>query len=1066
MKRKLVLLLACLLIGIGFVTAQTSTVSGVVTSEEDGQPIVGASVLVKGTSLGAVTDIDGKFSIANVPNSAKALQISFIGMQSQEVVIRPGTIRVILKTDSEMLDEVMVVAYGTAKKSSFTGSASQVNADKIDAHVATSVTSALAGSTPGVQYMSSNGDPTSNSPTIRIRGIGSMSASNSPLYVVDGVPYDGPLNAINPQDVESMTVLKDAAANAIYGARGANGVILITTKKGRSGDAEVKFDAKWGSNSRLIPQYDVITDPGQYYEEVYKKLFNSRYYNGSSLAASYAFADRALLDAGNGGLGYLVYTVPEGEKLIGTNFKLNPNATLGYSDGEYYYQPDDWYDETYHNSFRQEYNISVSGATDRLNYYAGAGFLQDGGIVNNSELKRYTGRMNVDYQVKKWFKIGTNMNYSHTDSSKPSYSTDSYMSSGNLFYIVNNMGPIYPLYVRNADGSIKTDNGRVVYDSNQTNQVRPSVVGNAVRDNEYNDTKTYREIFTGKWTATLTPVEGLTLTANLGANTDNLRYNALYSQFGAYSAQDGVAEVYSTRQFGVNTQYLANYKASFADIHNIDILAGYEQYKYKYQYLYGSNDHLYDPLIGELGNATGTSNKSLNSYTDNYMTEGFLARVQYDLMEKYFLSASYRRDASSRFAKGHRWGNFGSVGMAWLLSKEKFMDNVDWIDELKLKASYGIQGNDNLLSYYPYADMYSASYNETTGEYSVTLTQKGNDELTWETSHAFNVGADFSFFGNRLSGTVEYFTRKTTDLLYDKPTPLSSGIVTGSYPTNIGSIMNKGFEITLDGVAFKNRNIELGVNLNLSHYKNEITSLDPSVAENGIKGSYYIYKIGGSLYQAYLYKYAGVNEDGKAMYYKEVAGDDGSSTIETTTNFDEATQFDCGTTLPDLYGGIGFTFRAYGFDLSAQCSFQLGGKIYDGTYQSLMWTSDQCVGSALHKDILKSWTPENRNSDIPRWDGDVSVGQSAIDRFLTSSDYLSLNNVTLGYTFPRSQLTRLGIGSLRIYVAGENLAVATARKGLDPRFSLGTGSFVYGSGSSANYYSAMRTITAGLTITF
>ena len=1066
MRKRLLMLFACLFIGMGLVSAQTSTVSGVVISEEDGQPVIGASVLVKGTMLGTATDIDGNFSITSVPSSAKTLLVSFVGMESQEVAIKSGKMRIVLRSDSEVLDEVMVVAYGTAKKSSFTGSAAKVDAEKIEAHVATNVTTALAGTTPGVQYMSSNGDPTSNAPTIRIRGIGSMSASNTPLYVVDGVPYDGPLNAINPQDVESMTVLKDAAANAIYGARGANGVVLITTKKGKTGDAEVKFDAKWGSNSRLIPQYDVIKEPGQYYEAVYKKLFNSRYYNGATLADSYAYANRNLLDAKNGGLGYLVYTVPEGQSLIGTNFKLNPNATLGYSDGQYYYTPDDWYDEAYHNSFRQEYNVSVSGANDRLNYYAGAGFLQDGGIVNNSGLKRYNGRLNVDYQVKKWMKVGTNMNYSYTNSDSPSYDTDSYMSSGNLFYIVNNMGPIYPLYVRNADGTIMTENGRTVYDANQTNQMRPNTVGNAVRDNEVNRTKTYRELLTGKWFVTFTPIEGLALTANIGVNSDNSRYNGLYSQFGSYSGVDGMAAARHVRQFGVNNQYLASYKKSFAEVHNIDVLVGYEQYKYKYQYIYGYNDHLYDPFIGEIGNATGTSNKSVTSYTSNYMTEGILARVQYDLMDKYFVSASYRRDASSRLAEGHRWGNFGSAGLAWLINKENFLKDTKWIDELKVKASYGVQGNDNLGGYYPYADRYSTSYNETTGEYAVTLTQKGNDELTWETSHAFNVGADFALFGNRLNGSVEYFNRKTTDLLYNKPTPLSSGIVTGYYPTNIGSIVNRGFELTLDGVAFKTKDMELDINLNLSHYKNKITSLDPSVAENGIKGSYYIYKVGGSLYQAYLYKYAGVSETGKAMYYKEVTGDDGSTTVETTTNFDEATQFDCGTTLPDLYGGLGFTFRAYGFDLSAQLGFQLGGKMYDGTYQSLMWTSSQCIGNALHKDVLNSWSADNTGSNIPRWDGDVAIGQSAIDRFLTSSDYLSLNNVTLGYTFQRSLLSHLGLGSLRVYVAGENLAVASARKGLDPRFSLGVGSFTYGSGASSNYYSAMRTVTAGLTVTF
>lgn len=1068
------LLLTCLFLSIGFVTAQTSSVSGVVTAEEDNEPVVGASVLVEGTNLGAVTDVDGKFTIHDVPHSAKTLRVSYIGLQSQSLPIRRGGVmHIMLKADAALLDEVMVVAYGTAKRSSFTGSAAQVNNEKIESHISTSVTSALAGNTPGVQYMSSNGDPSNNEPTIRIRGIGSMSASNNPLYIVDGMPYDGPLNAINPQDVESMTVLKDASANAIYGARGANGVILITTKKGRKGDAEVKFDAKWGSNSRLIPQYDVIKDPGQYYEAVYRKLYNSRFYNGSTAEESYAYADRTLLDGNNGGLGYLVFTVPEGQRLIGTNFRINPNATLGYSDGEYYYTPDDWYDETYHSSFRQEYNISLSGATDRLNYYASAGYLQDGGIVNNSSMDRYTGRMNVDYQAKKWLKVSTSMNYSHTDSETPSYDNTTYMSSGNLFYIVNNMGPIYPLYVRNADGSIKTDNGRIVYDSNQTNQARPSVIGNAVRDNEYNSSKNYRDVFTGKWAATLTPVKGLTLTANIGVTLDNSRNNSLYSQFGSYSATDGGAWVYNSRQFGVNAQYLANYKISIAEKHNIDILAGYEQYKYKYQYLEGYNDHLYDPLIGELSNATGTSNRNDISYTDNYMTEGFLARLQYDYLEKYFISASFRRDASSRFAKGHRWGNFGSVGLAWLLSKESFLEDVRWIDELKLKVSYGVQGNDNLSAayndYYPYADIYTASYNEETGEYAVSLKQKGNDELTWETSHAFNVGVDFSFFKGRLSGGVEYFSRKTSDLLYNKPTPISSGIVTGYYPTNIGTVMNKGIELNLDGILYRNRNVELGMNLNLTHYKNEITELDPAVAENGIRNSYSIYRIGGSLYQAYAYKLAGVDDKGKALYYMEVTDEDGNVTgIETTDNFSQASQFDCGSTLPKLYGGLGLTFKAYGFDLSAQCSFQLGGKIYDGTYQSLMWTSDQCIGSALHKDVLKAWSPENSGSSIPRWDGDTSVGQSSIDCFYISSDYFSLNNVTLGYTFSRSLLKNLGIGSLRLYVAGENLAVATARKGLDPRFSLnGTGNlYAGGAGSSANYYAAMRTITGGLTITF
>ena len=1045
--------------------AQTKTITGNVTGD-DGLPIPGAAVVVKGTSTGTVTDFDGNYRL-NVPADAETLIFTFVGMEPQEQAIAGRTtINVAMQPDSKEIDEVMVVAYGTQKKSSFTGSAAQVGAETIKDHVASNVVTALAGTTPGVQYTQNSGDPTSNNPTIRIRGIGSMSASNNPLYVVDGMPYDGPINAINPQDVANMTVLKDAAASAIYGARGANGVILITTKKAKTQDAQITVDAKWGSNSRLIPQYDVIDDPAQYYETFYKQLYNSKFYNGASAAESYDYADKVLYDSKNGGLGYQIFTVPDGEKLVGSNFKINPNATLGYSDGKYFYTPDDWYDEVFHNSFRQEYNVSVSGATDRLNYYMSVGFLEDGGIVNNSELKRYTSRLNVEYQAKDWVRFNTNMSFAHQDSNKPSYSTSSYMSSGNVFYICNNMAPIYPLYVRNADGSIKVEDGRVVYDSNQTNFKRPSVVGNAVRDNEYNSKQTYRDIFTGKWSMVLTPVEGLSLSANLGAMIDNRRYSALYSQFGSSSAVDGTAEVEHQREFGITSQFLANYTKTFADKHNVDFLIGYEQYKQKEQDLDAYNDHLFNPYIGELSNAHGVDNKYLTSFTLDYMTEGILSRLQYDYDGKYFVSGSYRRDASSHFADGHRWGNFGSVSAAWLISNEDFM-NIDQLDELKLKVSYGVQGNDNFGNdpedYYPYADRYDVSWSEESG-YSVTLTESGNDDLTWESSKSFNVGFDFALFKRRLSGTVEYFSRKTTDLLYDKPTPLSSGNVTGSRPTNIGSILNSGFELTLDGTIIKTKDFEWDMNFNISHYTNEIKELDETVKENGIKGSYYIYKVGGSLYNAYLYKFAGVNkENGKAMYYKE----DKEGNITTTENFSEATQFDCGSTLPKVYGGFGTTLSYKGIDLAASASYQLGGKMYDGTYQAYMHTEgSQGTGSAWHKDALKAWSPENPNSNIPRLDGDSSVGQSAVDRFQVSSNYLSLNNVTLGYTFPKSFVQKIKISNLRVYVAGENLAVLTKRQGLDPRFSMGTGSYVYGSGSSSNYYAAVRTLTGGLTFTF
>ena len=1059
---KLFLAAAMILVASAVASAQSIRVTGTVKSSE-GEPLPGAAVIVKGTTTGVNTDLDGKYTIT-VPSNG-TLVASMIGFIEQEVAVNShAVIDFMLHEDSELLDDVLVVAYGTASKSSFTGSASMVKEETIERKISTNVTSALAGTTPGVQMISSSGDPTSNSSTIRIRGIGSMSASSSPLIVLDGVPYQGSISDINPSDVESMSVLKDAAASAIYGHRGANGVIIITTKKGKSGDAQVKFDAKWGANSRLIPQYDVIDDPALYYETWYRQMYNSYIYAGYTVADAYAAADKNFLNEKNGGLGYQIFTVPQGEKLIGTNFKLNPNAVLGYTDGEYTYVPDDWYNEVFHTGFRQEYNASVSGASDRFNYYGSVGYLQDGGMVDNSNYQRYTGRINAAYQVKDWFRIETNMGFSHTDSQSPSYSS-SWGSSGNIFYITNNIAPIYPLYVRDANGQIMKEDGRIVYDSNNSNFKRPNFVGNAVRDNQYNDYQSYADVLNGKWAAIFTPVKGLTLTADLGLTDDNTRSSSLYSQFASSSATDGGVTVTHDRFFSVNQQYLANYKIAFGK-NSIEALAGFETYKYLSQRLSGYNDHLFNPVVGELSNADGTSSKSLSSYTNTYMTEGFLGRVQYEYDGKYFANASFRRDASSRFAPGHRWGNFGSLGAAWLVSKENFMQNVGWVDMLKVKLSYGVQGNDDLRSLYPYSDQYTHSYDENTGSYSISLSYKGNEDLTWETSKSLNFGVDFELLGGYLNGSAEVFSKKTVDLLYNKDVPLSSGNPTGYVPVNVGSIRNSGFELSFDGLIINQKNFNWTWNANFSHYKNVILELDPSVSENGIKGSNYIYKVGGSLYEAYLRQYAGVDpETGKGLYYYDETDANGDVTKETTDVFSKATQYECGSVLPKLYGGFGTSLNFYNFDLSAQFSYQLGGRYYDGTYQALMHTQAS-AGQAWHKDALKAWTPENTNTDVPRLDGDAQVAQTAVDRFLISSNYLSINNVTLGYTLPSSLVKKASLSAVRVYVAGENLAVISARKGVDPRYSMGLGSYTSGSGLNSNGYGAMRTITGGVTVTF
>ena len=1102
MEKRLTMLMVSLFLCVGSMLAQTK-VSGTVYSQDDGQPIIGAAVQVLGTSTGMLTDVEGKFSLT-MPQGKNTLRISYLGMETKDVQAKNG-MRVFLKSDAKTLEDVLVIGYGTSKKSAFTGSAVEVDGKDITSHVTSTATSALVGKVAGITATSSSGAPGS-APTIRIRGIGSYAAATTPLYIVDGVPMEQSVASINPEDIESMSVLKDASASAIYGNRGANGVIIITTKKAKNNqDAEIKVDMKWGSNGRLIPQYDIIKNPAEYYETVYRSLYNSQIYHGKTAEQAFDYADRTLLSSSGGGTGVQVYTIPEGQNLVGHDFKLNPNAKLGYWDGEYYYQPDDWYDELYHNSFRQEYNISASGATGNLNYYASVGYLNDGGQVSHSKYERYTARTNVEYQAKKWLKLTTNMAFTHNVSESPSYSSDTYGSSSNLFYYANSMGAIYPLYVRNQDGSIRMENGRTLYmTNNNTNQTRPGFINNAARDNDFNRTQGYGDIFTGQWAAVVTPIEGLNLTAQLSTTDINSRYNYLYSAFASSGSVDGEVDVEHNRTFSVNQQYLANYTHTFANVHNLTVLAGYEQYKIKEQNLEGYNDHLYDPFIAELNNTKGSDKKAVYSYTNSYMTEGFLGRVGYDYDNRYFLNASIRRDASSTFAPGHRWGTFWSVGGAWQINKEKFLQNVKWVDILKFKLSYGENGNDRGMGYYAYADRFSTTYNNDTGSYSIQQSTMGNENLTWETKKSWNAGIDFALFKSRITGSLEVYTGKTSDLLWSKTLPASAGKTVNSYYTNIGTILNRGIEFAVDASVLRTRDINWNINLALASNHNEFTELDPAIAETGQRYSNSIIRVGGSSAQAYMVRYAGVNEEGQAQYYAQFLLDkdgkrinqsvDGNGVADKytgdtqvnsygehpefgveeglVTDISKATRYDIGNILPTIQGGFGTSLSVYGVELTAQFSFQLGGKFYDGSYQQLMHNAISSeAGKAMHRDLLDAWSETNKGSNIPRLSNasvdDPGVGsQTAQDRFLTSSDYLCLNNLAIGYNLPKSLVTPLSLRGIRVYVAGENLFLLTARKGMDPRYNLGIGSMTSGGGLASGSYSAMRSITAGLTVTF
>ncbi len=1066
--RRLTFLFACLFVaGISLVSAQSKAVSGKVVSAENGEPIIGASIVVKGTtSQGTISDVDGNFTL-NVPSSSNTLVISYIGMESVETEAVDGMV-VELHSATEALDEVMVVAYGTAKKSAFTGSATVVNSEEISKVQSSNVANALVGKVAGVQLNTASGQPGATTPSIRVRGISSINAGNDPLIILDGAPYDGDLNNISSQDIETMTVLKDAASNALYGARGANGVIIITTKKGDSGKTTVNVDAKWGVNSRATQDYNFITDPARYYEMYYGAL-KSYYMNsqGMSESAAHASANANMTGSGDYGLGYNVYSVPAGQYLIGTNGRLNPNATLGnvisYNGQDYMLMPDNWLDEAYKQGLRQEYNVSFSAGTNKSSYYASVSYLNNEGITAKSDYERLTGRLRADYQIKEWLKTGANMSYTHFNANSLGEDGSS-SSSGNIFAYATQVAPIYPLYVRDGQGNIMKDaNGLTVYDFGSKDNAglsRPFLSGgNPYASNILDTNFSEGNAMTATGFAEIRFLKDFKFTWTSGmamAETRGTSFTNPY--YGQYASSNGISSKAHARNLSQNHQQLLNYKKAFGS-HNLDVMVGHESYRSQYYYLYASKSNVFDPNNTELAGAI-TENGS-DSYTSDYNTEGYFGRLQYDFAEKYFVSGSYRRDASSRFHPDHRWGDFWSAGAAWILSKEGFF-NAEWVDLLKIKASYGSQGNDNIGNYL-YVNTYSIV--NSGGVPAAIPATMGNKDITWETNGNLNAGIEFDFFKNRLSGTVEYFYRKTTDMLFSFPLPPSYGYT--SYYANIGDMLNQGIEAELNATLLKYKNFTWDLSLNLTHYKNKIAYLPEerkTMEVDGVKGfssgSLY-YGEGIPLYTFRLKQYAGVSEDGQALYYKNIVDKAGNVTgKDVTTTYDEADYYLCGTALPDIYGGFSTSFAFYGFDLSADFTYQIGGQVYDSDYAALMASPTAASkGSNFHADLLNAWTPENPNSNIPRFQFGDQYTTASSDRFLTSASYLSLQNVNFGYTLPAKVTRKASIEKLRIYLAADNVWVWSKRQGLDPRQSI--------SGSATNsYYAPIRTISGGISLTF
>ncbi len=1089
MKKLFLLLMAVLTVSLGAL-AQNRTVTGTVIDDADGEPIAGASVVPVGESKGVISDADGQFVI-QVPNNVRALTISYIGYASQTVTIGRGPIMVRLKSAIETKDEVIVVAYGTTTKGAYTGSAGTVSAAQLENTQVSNVTNALSGKVAGVQTLSSNGQPGKGS-TVRIRGVGSINATSNPLYVVDGMPLEDAdyMNTIPSSDIQSITVLKDAASTALYGARGANGVILVTTKKGKSGQATVTVDMKWGANTRSLSNYDVIKDERQYLETIYQALVNKgRLHYGVSGAQNLNnYANANLWSS----LGYQTWTIPEGELAIGQDGKFNPNATRGYTRGNYYFEGDDWEKECLMTGLRQEYNMSISGGTDRLNFYISGSYLGDEGIIKNSHFNRFSTRATVDYQAKDWLKVGTSLAYTYSNTANPGDQTvDASSSTGNAFNTANNLGPAYPFWIRLASTKQIAYNqtyGKPIYDYGDgadygwgpTGMSR-NVLGqsNPIGALSYDTTDYLTDALDAKWYAILTPLKGLTINGTVGYFLANERLHAIQNGvYGQFTAFGGAVQQESDRNRSINLQLLADYSFTVAQNNNFNVMVGFENNSYLQEFVWGSGNRLYNPTWPFLDNVIDDKNNGGGQYTLTH--RGYMGRLRYDYAGRYYLTASVRHDGSSRFHPDHRWGTFWSASAGWDISKESFMQEYsDIVDILKFKFSYGENGNDGIgARFLAYADQYQIGGGDGVWN-DGSLVFKGNKDISWEKSQAINTGFDFSFKQGLVSGSVEYYQRTVDDMLINLPVAPSLGY--SSVPYNVGKMRNNGFEIDLNVRPIATKNITLDISANLTMGWNKVLRLDPSIltrkvenwnpnSEMGWLSGSRIFIEGESMYNMYLVEYAGVNpETGKPEWWtRQKDVDEKGNTYYTdvevrTDNWTDAYNANrkpTGNLMPKGYGGFGFDLQAYGFDLSMAFSYQFGGRIYDNAYAGYMSNyGTSSMGYNLHKDLLNAWTPENKTSNIPVMDPEAaySAGSSST-RFLISSNYLSLNNITLGYTLPAKWTTRVFLNNVRLYFSAENVALWSKRKGLDPRQSYTT--------SDNATYSPIRSISGGIRVSF
>jgi TonB-linked SusC/RagA family outer membrane protein len=1028
-----------------FSYSQEKKVSGAVS--DNSGPIPGVNVIVKGTKNSTQTDLNGEYLVR--AKIGDILVFSYMGMR--DVVITIGVSSVInvkLQEDGKALDEVVVVAYGKAKKSLYTGSATQIKAEQLENRPLTNALSVLEGSTAGVQIQSSSGQPGS-APEIRIRGFSSINGSNDPLYIVDGVPFAGDISNINSNDIESLTVLKDASSTSLYGSKAANGVIIITTKTGKSAKDKFSLNVSTGMTSRSIKEYSRV-NAYDYYPLEWEAIRNSRPMGTQAeidAANTYASARVPVVLVTN------PFNVPSAS-IVGTNGKLNPNAQLLY--------PDDlnWEKQLERAGVRQNVDFSYQGKSEKSNYFASLGYLNEEGYLQRSGFERTTGRLNLNSSLNNWFKTGINISGALTNSNLATDGVANSTAFNNAFRTIRYMGPIYPVYDHTQNGDYVLDaNGDKEYSTTRGSSASSgrNIVYETLNntDNEKGlalSARTYFEI---------SFLKDFKFTTNVSIDKSYFNRTYSYNTLIGDGAPTGLMSKEDEILTGITYNQLLNYSKKLGN-HTVSALLGHESFNYEENLTSGVKTGQVVPDIIEFINYATTAN--LYSYTRNYGTESYFSRVGYDYKDKYIFSASLRRDGSSKFSADNRWGNFWSFGGAWVISKENFLTDNSWINDLKLRASIGEVGNDSHtnntdLNFYVSQPTYSLGY-DNGSEGGIITYAAAAPNLQWEVNTQKDLAVEFGLFKNRLKGSLEYYNRNTDGLIFSVPNPLSSGL--DNRVENIGSMFNRGFEVSLDGIILKTNDFSWSLNVNASTIQNEITSLPQKEIISGSKKL----TVGRSIYDYWLRSWYGVDPaDGYALYVADpdlmVANDPTARVVNgvnVTTNQNKALYHYAGSAIPDLFGSFGTSFKYKGLQLNAMFSYQIGGQMYDTNYALLMHTGNE-YGSALSTDILNRWQQPGDITDVPRLDINRNTQSSAAsDRWLEKSDYLALRQINLSYKLPSDLTSKLEIDNATIYINGENLFLFTKRQGMDP-----TQTF---NGTTQNRYIPSRVITMGFNLNF